>query len=588
MANRVSILVRTLALSAALAVAGNAGIRVGAATAAGEAGEARAKEAATSLQRGQVEKATQLYTEALADTGLSNNRRASIYNDRGVAFARLNQSRVAIDDFNKAVQLAPETATIYNNRGNVLLAIGFSREAVKDFDRAILLASGYAAAYSNRANAYARLGESEAAIRDFSQAIRLTPQNAAAFAGRGRLHMTLNRPHAALRDFSRAVTHDGRFGAAYRARAETKLTLLRFDDAIEDFSRAVAFEPNSVDIYLSRGYAYLAAKNTASAIKDFTRASEINPRSSAAFEGLALANAKAEAYDDALNDIAKALEVEPRSAQAYAYRAVIYKWMGQPDIGVKDVERALKLEPQRPEVLWAKAEIAETTGQAPDAVADLRKAVAARPLLRDAVAALDRLGAGIPDEVEAKDLGFERWRVFVQSGRYYASHPELPRLSVPLEMMSDHTPRILEWDTKKIPVKGYAMLRFQAGQVEGKDGTEEIEHAVVIDLASQSVLAVETMQQGNRKSEWTWDDAKLSVKSPDGFTEDYVLRSKPKDVIAQQPALQQPRRVTSNNPGYGGPPSWAPWSQPWGGSGGGRQRQGSQPKGFFDLFFKGN
>ena len=51
--------------------------------AAGETGEQRAKEAAVALQRGQAERATQLYTEALADTGLPNSRRAS--NNRGTA-----------------------------------------------------------------------------------------------------------------------------------------------------------------------------------------------------------------------------------------------------------------------------------------------------------------------------------------------------------------------------------------------------------------------------------------------------------------------------------------------------------------------
>ena len=94
--------------------------------AAGEVGETRAKEASAAMQRGLAEKATLLYTEALADAGLPNVRRAAIHNDRGVAFARLNQPRVAIDDFNRAVQLSPETASVYNNRGNVLLSIGFA------------------------------------------------------------------------------------------------------------------------------------------------------------------------------------------------------------------------------------------------------------------------------------------------------------------------------------------------------------------------------------------------------------------------------------------------------------------------------
>ena len=537
-------------------------IWAGAATgvdAAGEVGESRAKEASTAMQRGLAEKAMLLYTEALADAGLPNVRRAAIHNDRGVAFARLNQPRVAIDDFNKAVQLAPETASVYNNRGNVLLSIGFGREAIKDFDRALLLAPGYVAAYSNRANAHARLGENDAAIRDFSQAIRLTPQNAAALTGRGRLHLAQNRPHAALRDFSRAVAHDERFGPGYKARAEAKLALQRFDEAIEDLSRAVAFDPTNLEIYLTRGYAYLAAKNAASAIKDFTRAAEINAKSNAAFEALALANAKAEAFDDALNDIAKALEIDPRSAQAY--------------LGLRDVERAVKLDSSQPEVLWARAEIAESTGQRADAIADYRKAVLERPILRDAALALDRLGAGEPSEVDIRELSFERWRVFQQAGHTYASHPDLPKLAVPLEVMSEVIPRILEWDSKKVPIKGYGLLRFSAGQVEGKDGPEDVEHAAIIDIQGRSVIAVETVRQGRRLAQWAWDEEKLTVTSVDGFKEEYLLRAKPREVAQQPPPPQ--RKVTSSNNDQQG------W--PWGGGGGNRRPQ--KQKSLFDLLF---
>ncbi len=548
------------------------------AQAAGENGEARGRDAAAAMQRGQIEKATQLYTEALADTGLPNSRRAALHNDRGVAFARLNQSRVAIDDFNRAVQLSPETASIYNNRGNVLLTIGFGREAVKDFDRALLLAPGYAAAYSNRANALARLGENDAAVRDFSHAIRLVPQNAAALTGRGRLHLSQNRPHAALRDFSRAVGHDARFGAGYKARADAKLALLRFDEAIEDLSRAVAFDPTNLDIYLVRGYAYLASKNAASAIKDFARAAEINQRSNAAFEGLALANAKAEAFDDALNDIAKALDIDPRSAQAYAYRAIVYKWMGQPDLGARDVERAVKIDASQPEVLWARAEIAEAAGQRPDAIPDYRKALAERPLLRDAATALDRLGAGEPGEVEVRELGFEKWRVFQAQGRLFASHPELPKLQVPLETMSEVIPKLIEWDTKKIPVKGYGVLRFTAGQADGKDGPEAIEHAAVIDMQGKSVIAVETVRQGNRAAQWAWEEEKLTVTSVDGFKEEYALRAKPRE-IAQQPK-EAPQRRASSRSNDDDSPSWIPW-----GNNNNGNRRSQKPKSLFDLLF---
>ena len=106
----------------------------------------RVREAAAALVRGNVDQALAIYAEVLEDKSLPNDRRATILNDRGVAYSRRQQQKEAIDDFNRAIQLYPEYAAVYNNRGNVLLGLGAVREAVKDFDRALLLAPGYAAA----------------------------------------------------------------------------------------------------------------------------------------------------------------------------------------------------------------------------------------------------------------------------------------------------------------------------------------------------------------------------------------------------------------------------------------------------------
>ena len=116
------------------------------AAAQSESSSLRVREAASALVRGNIDQAITLYNEALEDKALPNDRRATILNDRGVAFARRQQHKDAIDDFNRAIQLYPEYAAVYNNRGSLLLGLGVVREAVKDFDRAIVLAPGYAAA----------------------------------------------------------------------------------------------------------------------------------------------------------------------------------------------------------------------------------------------------------------------------------------------------------------------------------------------------------------------------------------------------------------------------------------------------------
>lgn len=518
--------------------------------------QALVDQAAISLTRGDASQAAATYTEALKDPALPNDRRASILTDRGVAYTRLNQAKLALDDFNKAAQLFPEYAAVYNNRGNLLLALGLHKEAIKDFDRALVLAPGYASAYNNRANAYMGLNQTAEAYRDYTKAIQLMPSNAAPLSGRGRAHLALGRPHAAIRDFSRSVSADARFASGYRNRAEAKLEVEHFDEAIEDLSRAIAFDPNNTEMLILRGNAYMATKNVPSAIKDFTRATEISPNLTAAYQARGLAHGMIDARPEAFADLNRAIELDPRSAVAFAYRAYIYKLDSQPDIGLQDIETALKLDDKRPEIYWAKAEIEEAQGLADLAVADLRRALGLRPGYRDALDSLQRLGYSVaePDDTGLEGLGLDKWRVITRNGRYIAVNEDYQRISVPLEMMGDGKPRIVDWELKEAPFKGIGVLTFQAGTVTTGKGKEDTEQIAIIDTLENKIVAIEPHKQGTKLANWTWEEGKVTIASADGVTDEYNLRVG-KEVVTEQ------RRQT--------------WTRP----------QRRKPKTLFDLFF---
>ncbi|WP_246317128.1 tetratricopeptide repeat protein [Hyphomicrobium methylovorum] len=519
---------------------------------------------ASQLVHGDVAKAIATYTDALRDTGLANDRRATILNDRGVAIARSGQTKLALEDYNRAVELFPEYPVAYNNRGNLLLALGQLGEAVKDFDRAVLLAPGYAAAYSNRGNANMKLGHTAEALADFSKAIELMPASAPPLSGRGIAYLSVGKPHSAIRDFSRAVSADTRFASAYRNRAEARMTIGQRDEAIEDLSRAVAFDVNNQELYVVRGYAYLLAGNTASALKDFSHAIELDPKSSAAFEGRGLANGRAEAPDDAYADLNRAIELDPRSPVAYAFRAVVYKQNGQPDIGSKDVETAIKLDPKSPEALWAEGEIAEASGQADVAITNLRRVLETKPGWQFAADALKRLGAPT-DDGESKpqpDLDIAKWHVYVRGKDYFAVADDYPLIRVPLEMIGEGAPKLLEWEIKAAPYSGYGILRFSGGRVAVKNGFEETELAAIIDINGNKVLAIQPNRQGDRIATWTWEGDHLQVASVDGVTDEYQLR---RVAVATANSAPSQRRYDS--------------------AASERQRRYAKPKTIFDLLF---
>ena len=430
----------------------------------------------------------------------------------------------------------------------MLLGLGAVKEAVKDFDRALLLAPGYAAAYSNRAGAYMKLGQTDRAIADYTKAIELTPNSAAALSGRGRAHLAAYRPHGAIRDFTRAVGLDARFSAAYRSRAEAKMAIERYEEAIEDFSRAIAFEPRNAEIYALRGAAYMEADNAASGIKDLAKAIELGARLSRRSTPRAGSPTPRPRPTRRRSTISAAPSSSSRARpRTYAYRAWTYRQQQQAELGLKDVERALKLDDKSAEAYWARGEINESLGRAELAVPTCARRSPSTPASRlpprpSSASASARARARRKSPMPAST----GWRVFQKGRQFIATNDEFPRLRINLEMMGRGQPRILEWDVKKPPFAGIAVLRFHAGVVDGRKGPEDVEHAAVVDLQSSTVVSVEVQKQGEKQAQWTWDDGKLVVASADGVTDEFQLRQgKPKELPPQCTAQSHRRAARS-------------------------------------------
>ena len=453
--------------------------------------------------RGDVDKAIATYTDALRDTGLANDRRATILNDRAVANTRLGQTKLALDDYNRAVELFPEYPVAYNNRGNLLLSLGQLSEAIKDFDRALLLAPGYAAAYSNRANAKLKLGKPDDAIADFTKAIELMPASAPPLSGRGLAHLATGKPHAAIRDFSRAVSADARFASAYRNRAEARMDVGQRDEAIEDLSRAIAFDVNNTELYIVRGYAYLLAGNTASAHQGFfarNRARSANRAPPTRDAASPMASPRRRTTLTPIS-IAPSNSIRARPSRLH-FAPIVYKQNGQPDIGRKDVETAIKLDPNSPEALWARGEIAEASGQADTAIADLRRVLQLKPGWQFAADALKRLGAPVDDadDKPQPSLDIDKWHVVAAWQGLFCDQRRLsadPRAARNDRRRTTEAARVGDPERRRTRATGYC--GFRAGAFPARAASKIPSLQRLSTSTPASVLAIQPHRQGDAR-----------------------------------------------------------------------------------------
>ncbi len=485
----------------------------------------RAREGAAAMFRGQFERAVALYDGALGTPDVSKYVQASIYSDRGVAKWRMKQTKEAIDDFNESILLSPDNPIVYNNRGNALMDLGHPQEAIKDFDRAIALQPDYGAAYNNRGNAYAVLNDYGAAFRSFRKAASLLPNTAAPFNGRGRTHTQLQRNHAALRDLSRAIRLDQKYAAAYRNRATANFTLGNFKDAADDATQALNLELDrpQPDFVLLRAKSYAGINKFREAIADFDRSLELNPELVEAYVERGVLLAKNKRYDAAIADFDRAIEMDPKNAEAFAMRAEVKLKQKSPDEALVDTNSALLLSLGDPLALRVRGNIYEAQERVGDAVYDYQKALAKDPFQEESRSALVRLEAELPGDT-GQPLGPEvsGWIVKERAfGRYTATNPDYPALSVELEMFGGGKPTILDWTLKKGALSGIGLLKYYAGSV---DGEGDLEYVAIVDTRAKKVVSIEPERWGDKPATWTWQAVAVTVTDPDGHANELALR----------------------------------------------------------------
>ncbi|MDH5506490.1 MAG: tetratricopeptide repeat protein [Anaerolineae bacterium] len=224
------------------------------------------------FKRKEYTAAVQLYTPSLGllpHYGLSNNR--------GLAYAKQGDHTLAIQDYDRAIQLNPEYAAAYNNRGNAKGALGDSAAAIQDYDQAIRLDPEDAAAYNNRGIAYAKQGDDKRAIQDYDLAIKNNPEYATAYNNRGNAKAALGDPASAIQDYDQAIQLNPEFAAAYYNRGNAKDDLGDTAGAIQDYDQAIRLDPEGAAAIRNRARAYLQLEQPDQAEADCQTAEQLAP-----------------------------------------------------------------------------------------------------------------------------------------------------------------------------------------------------------------------------------------------------------------------------------------------------------------------
>jgi tetratricopeptide (TPR) repeat protein len=227
-----------------------------------------------------------------------NPKDIEAYYDIGIVYQKSGFHKEAVEMFSMYLTVGVDNprhmADGYNNRGISQKNLGKYDLAVEDYTKAIGLAPTDASIYVNRANAYREMKDYDKAIAEYTRAADVDPKHAQAYIGRGHIYHAFKKdPARALADYNKAIEIDPNESEAYYNRATLSYEAKEFAKAIPDYDKYISLNQASPvgisDGYLNRGICHAIGGNMDKALADFTKAIELNPKQANAYKARAYA-----------------------------------------------------------------------------------------------------------------------------------------------------------------------------------------------------------------------------------------------------------------------------------------------------------
>jgi tetratricopeptide (TPR) repeat protein len=257
----------------------------------------------------------------------------------------------AVEFLTAQIDARPDSSWAYALRGAVYEALGEPKIALSDYNMALQLdpKDPYALVMRGDLRAAARR-DYRRAIADYDEAIRLNPRLPGAFVRRGDARRGQGENDRAVADYDQAIALDAQYPAAFRGRGLARLAAGDPDRAIDDLDKSARLDPNSAEGFVALGDAWFEKHDDDRAIDNYDEALRIAPESASVLARRGMAWLGKKAHEHALSDLSAAIRLDPNDAQAYFHRGRAWKAAGKYSAALADYNEALRLAPAHAEV----------------------------------------------------------------------------------------------------------------------------------------------------------------------------------------------------------------------------------------------
>jgi tetratricopeptide (TPR) repeat protein len=169
------------------------------------------------------------------------------------------------------------TAEDYVNQGNAFYYEQRYPEAIESYNQALMLQPDSAIAWAQKAKALRRSKQLEAALEANDRAISIDPTFSSAWFGRMYTLLTLKQYEEALVAVDRMIELNP-LEEAWKWRAYVLTKLGRYDEALSSVNKAVELHPHLGGVYYCKAYFHLTQGQLDQAFDNLKQAIELHPK----------------------------------------------------------------------------------------------------------------------------------------------------------------------------------------------------------------------------------------------------------------------------------------------------------------------
>jgi protein O-mannosyl-transferase len=329
--------------------------------------------------------------ETLYRTTILQNRNCWMcYNNLGVTFLQEGRLPEAMQQFQEAIRVKPDSADALGNLGNVLITLGQPQEAMPYLQKAFQSTSDYGDAKLRFGAGLLEMNRVTEAISDIREGTRLKPNRAAAHSLLGAALRRSGQLAAAKAEFQEAIRLEPESAPLYRELAETQEELGETDEAILQFETAVRIDPQYADAHQALAELYAAKGRPVDAAAHYQEVLRLKPDQPVVHNDLAVVLMGLKKPQEAEAHLLEAIRLKPDYADAhYNFGLMLLAGRSRRAEAITELKSSLRYAPNHAEAHWALGAVLYDSRQFAEAVAEFAEAKRLKPDL-----------AGVQDDLE--------------------------------------------------------------------------------------------------------------------------------------------------------------------------------------------